>query len=105
MGPKHSRKGVASFVISLVVWFTLVPMMFGEIFGITKIQHFGAEHQQILFCWFIIGLILNPVCMGLGIAGMLDKDRKRVFAVLGVIFNYCLLIAILIAMGWPTMKG
>ena len=83
MEVKHSRKGIASFVTALLLWVPLLALLFMVL---------GCKEPPLLFIFLfrtsVLAFWLNPVALGLGIAGMLDKDRKHVFAVLGVVFSW-----------------
>jgi hypothetical protein len=86
----HSGYGIASFAISLsCVLVVFLAIVFAGIIGVVK---GGATDQSssltavfglmILFCGlgYIIGLAL-------GITGMMDKRRKKIFSVLGIVIN------------------
>ena len=88
---KHSRLGIASFIVSLVT--LLLFFLIILIAGVYATNNPGAIEQEmspfLIFIGFItiFALLLCLVGIGLGIAGALQKDRKVVFAVLGLIFN------------------
>ncbi len=77
--PKISGPGLASFIISLVtgamVCLALVMM------GSTGRESSNSGLVSIVF----IGLLsVECVGIGLGLAGLFDKSRRRIFAVLGL---------------------
>lgn len=43
--------------------------------------------QRILTCWFFSGLGMALLGVGLAIGGLMQADRRKVLAVLGLIFN------------------
>ncbi len=77
--PKISGPGLASFIISLVtgvlVCLTLVMMGFAES---------EAINGGLVSVVFIGLFALECVGIGLGLAGLFDKTRRRIFAVLGL---------------------
>ena len=75
MEQRHSRLGVASFVVSIaaaVLWLSLFVMA-PEI-----ARTGGGLLAMVLFADF--------VAVGLGVAGLCVMDRKRIFAILGIAF-------------------
>ncbi|MSP60075.1 MAG: hypothetical protein EXR72_06975 [Myxococcales bacterium] len=93
---KHSGLGIASFVISLIAG----PGMFIVIAagGLMAASAPGGELDEKSGAAIGIGLAIFGgmfvalIGAGLGIAGAVAKDRRRVFAVLGLIFNAMLLL-------------
>jgi len=94
---EHSGKGMASFVISLVFCIVFGGFVFVKESVIPTEKHIVGVWSPGLI-WMItlliICLILSTVGLVLGIKGLLDKDRKHVFAVLGVIFGWLIAWAI-----------
>ncbi|TCK98405.1 hypothetical protein EDC19_0825 [Natranaerovirga hydrolytica] len=88
---KHSGVGIASFVISLIVG----VIMFANIMyaGYVSLNMHTYDFQSLEAVLLIVGaimilsLIICLVGLGLGIAGLIQKNRKRVFSILGVVFN------------------
>jgi hypothetical protein len=80
---KHSGLGIISFILFLVTLALLVIM--GLLYSGTKVKT-GTYHEMLggvgytsaLSC--LLGVIF-------GIAGVVKKNRKRIFAILGLIFN------------------
>jgi len=86
---KHSGLGIASFVTSLttgVVMFVLIVIA-----GIMATAPGGFDETSplaILLGMAIITLMLiSLISIGLGIGGWLQKDRKSIFAILGVVIG------------------
>ncbi len=87
---KHSGLGIASFAVSIFVGILIFLMII--IAGIMETASPGGIDEEspaaIILGMGIIGLIMfDMVAFGLGIAGLFQKHRKKVFAVLGVIFS------------------
>ncbi|NIN93111.1 hypothetical protein GTO36_09080 [bacterium] len=84
----HSRLGIASFTISIVVGICMMALFL--IAGI--LEEFGELDEKqmasVLIGFGVIGVIFaNLVGSGLGVAGLFGRDKKRVFSILGLIFN------------------
>lgn len=94
---KHSGLGITSFIIGIIqsiVSFTAI-IISGVIYSIPT------ENQEIIFAIIglviFVGLFIHLIGIGLGIAGLLQKNRKKVFSILGLIFNIsCVMVVILI---------
>lgn len=93
---KHSAYGIACFIISIVA----ILMIFGVLLVSQIINPIEAGLSEDSF-YVVIGLIailggfLSLIGLGLGIYGVVQKNRKRVFSVLGVIFNVLVVIFVL----------
>jgi len=89
-GPlKHSGFGIASFGLSLVVGFLMLLTI--GVAGYLEVTTPGGMSEESPVA-IVVGLAIflfaaiDLVSLGLGIAGLIQKDRKKVFAVLGTIF-------------------
>lgn len=96
---KHSGLGISSFVIALLAG----PGMF-LLLLIAGVMATQAPNGQIdeksaaavgLGLMLIGGVVVSLIGVGLGIAGVAQKGRKRVFAVLGLVFNGIIAIGVL----------
>lgn len=86
---RHSGVGIASFVISLIAIIILLGLILLAI--LTEAIGISADSQEILyliigFSAIILGL-LSIIGIVLGIIGVFQEDRKRVFSILGLIIN------------------
>ncbi len=85
---KHSGMGIASFITSVacaVVTFALIVVA-----GVMEASTPGGMDEKSAAAVAVgLGLLASlGVCLialGLGVAGMLQRDRKKIFAVLGAI--------------------
>ncbi|MCK5306402.1 MAG: hypothetical protein KAJ66_04645 [Candidatus Omnitrophica bacterium] len=92
---KHSGFGISSFVISLVIGV-------GEIFVIGIAAFLGAQGQMseentammVVGLAIMAGLMINLAGVGLAIAGICQKNKKKMFSILGLIFNGVLILGI-----------
>ena len=101
---KHSGLGIASFCISIAagvfIFFTFIVA--GAIGAATP---GGMDEESVTAV--LVGLALitflfaSLVSLGLGIGGLFQKERKKVFAILGTIFSGAIILvtAALIAIG------
>lgn len=88
--PKHSGLGIASFVLSIV---SLV-LIFGLLIvaGVLEATTPGGMDEESVEA-IVVGLLLFAfigtalIATGLGIAGLCQKQRKKIFAILGTIFS------------------
>lgn len=95
---KHSGIGIASFAMSLgilIVTFVLVVVA-----GVMEASTPGGISEEspaaIMLGLSIIGMVvLNIVAFGLGIGTMFQKDRKRLFGILGMTFSALTIVGII----------
>ncbi|MFX3647612.1 MAG: hypothetical protein ACE3K2_27390 [Paenibacillus sp.] len=112
---KHSGPGIASFVIGLVailgyiLIFFIATMAVNESIGVlTPLQAEQiALHPAVVLASLaiLVGLILNLAGSILGIIGLVLKNRKKVFAMIGTLLNgiMILLFVALILVGINMM--
>jgi hypothetical protein len=87
---KHSGIGIASFVISIISG-TLILLLMG-IAGMMEVSTPGGLDEESAGA-VIIGLLLfafvggSLIALGLGIGGLIQKGKKKIFAILGTIFS------------------
>src|SRR5207253_8753704 len=97
----HSAMGIASFIISVVTGFGMFAMF--VIAGIMQSTAPGGMDERsvgaIILGFCIIGLLaIDLVAAGLGIAGVCQKDRKKIFAVLGIVFSITTVVCAVVLM-------
>jgi len=78
---KFSRMGIASFVLSLV-WLTLFGLFLPVVFLSSYLAPEAAGDVTVL--WSRMGTLFQLVALVLGIAGALQRRRKRLFAFIGI---------------------
>lgn len=87
---KHSGLGVASFVTSMISGLSIFVLI--AIAGVMEASTPGGLDENSAAA-MVVGLVLflfiglSLVALGLGIAGLMQKDRKKIFAVLGTVFS------------------
>lgn len=92
---KHSGIGIAAFILSVVagllIFVLLVVAGAMEASNPGGIDEDSAAAVVVGLCLFGF-LFLAMVSLGLGIVGLIQKGRKKLFAILGTIFSVCILI-------------
>jgi hypothetical protein len=94
---KHSGLGIASFVISLgVIGLDVLTILAGLIVGIILPGIFADESRflAILASVIFLGGGIAFIGLFLGISGASQKNRKKIFAILGIIFNAVILLGL-----------
>lgn len=93
---RHSGSGIASFVMSLALG--AIQLMLLCIGIVIASQRPEQSEPPLAFGLIGLGLLaacaLNVVGLVLGIVGLIQRDRKHVFAVLGTCFNALVLLAV-----------
>ncbi len=120
---KHSRMGIASFVISILATVLVVALFiiaaeigttaFGNVQDPQSIDPQSLQDSPALVGLAAVGLgMLASIAfyllgLGLGVAGIIQRRRKRLFAVLGAVFNGIVLLLIvgLVAFGFVASQG
>ena len=92
---RHSGLGVASFILFIAVFLALIILY-------TVLATTHASNPQLLeqesigmaLVGFVImgSSLLVLVGVGLGIAGIFQKEKRKVFSVLGLVFNFLMLL-------------
>ena len=88
---KNIPLGRYSFFLAALVWLGLCV-------GVVALQqnqlYFFKDEtgQRILTCWFFSALGMALLGVGLAIGGLMQADRRKVLAVLGLIFNGLVLL-------------
>ena len=98
---RHSGIGVASFVISIVMALTGFGLI--AIAGVIEVTTPGGMDESsaiaVVIGLSIFGCILvDLVALGLGIGGLIQKNRSKIFSILGTIFSALTIIGIIFVM-------
>lgn len=94
---RHSGLGIASFVIAILAGLTEIgiivaaSMMAADNRGELDEQSPQLMAMAVGFCG---GVIIALVGIGLGIAGLVQSDRRKLFAILGLILNSVIVLGI-----------
>ncbi len=89
MEEKHSRLGIASFALSLIVGFLLLAVfvtagILSQRYGTRGGQYPGAAAVGVAA---ILLFGADLVAITLGIVSVCQRERKRLFGVLGLVFS------------------
>ena len=100
-GQKHSGLGIASFAGSIIAGLALLVLV--VMAGIMEASSPGGMDEEspgsILLGMFLFGfMFLSLVAFCLGVAGLLQSNRMKLFAVLGVVFSFLTLGGVLFLM-------
>ena len=90
MGKKHSGLGIASFITSIAAAiFTFILLVIAGVTGASTPGGIDEESiEAVIIGLFLFAfLFLCLIALGLGIAGLIQKDRNKIFAILGTIFS------------------
>lgn len=101
MPDKHSGLGIASFVVSILDWLLSFVLMAVAVImelatpgGMDETSPAAVVLGLSLFFLFFVAV----VALGLGVGGLVQPDRKKVFPVLGTIFSALFLALAVLAM-------
>lgn len=101
---QHSGLGVASFVVSIIAGFSIFVLI--VIAGLMETSTPGGLDENSIEA-VLVGLLLIAfvglalVALVLGIVGLVQKQRKKIFALLGTVFSGVSILCtiVLIAIG------
>ena len=90
MEQKHSGLGIASFILSCISVFCLFFTILEA--GIIEASNQGESNDNtsllMLVGFSVLAfLFVALIASGLGIAGLIQKDRNKIYAVFGTIFS------------------
>ncbi|KAA2284581.1 hypothetical protein [Arenimonas fontis] len=90
MESKHSGLGIAAFVISLVAGIAIFAAI--VVAGVMEASRPGGldenSPEAVLLGLVLIALLfMDVVALGLGIAGLFQRERRKIFAILGTVFS------------------
>ncbi|MBN2164142.1 MAG: hypothetical protein JXR25_05395 [Pontiellaceae bacterium] len=103
---RQSGIGIASFIISTLSGFLMFVMII--IAGVMESSRLGGIDEEsyaaVILGFSIIGfLILSLLSLGLGIGGLVQANRIRVFAILGVAISALTIVGTLSLMAVGLM--
>jgi hypothetical protein len=90
---KHSRFGIASFILALCAGiFVFILVAIAGVLGAMSGGDLDENSPEgiLLVLGFMAGCALNLISLGLAIAGLCEKRRNKVFAILGLAINVLL---------------
>ena len=112
---KHSRMGIASFVIAIlsvvaiVALFVVAGFLVAQLSQSVDFQNANPQELQrdlqnqpgfiglaLAGIGIFVTLLVSLVGFALGVAGMIQGRRKKLFAILGTVFNGLVLLAFIL---------
>lgn len=90
MDQKHSPLGIASFISSIAGGFLIFILLVvaGVLEASTPSSADGnSTSDTVVGAFLVLFMFVSLGALGLGIAGLLQKDRKNLFAILGTVFS------------------
>lgn len=97
--PRHSGLGIASFMISMVIiGFFFFLLFLAVIIAVISpgLADTNSMLIRILGTFFMFASLANLVGLVLGIAAMRQIDRKKVFSILGLVFNLMIIAGMIV---------
>jgi len=85
---KHSRLGIASFMISIIFLIHTISFISGILLLFRVIPYnFIIQPKPLTYFSLISISVLSFIGLGFGVGGLLQKKRRKGFAIAGFIFN------------------
>lgn len=89
----HSGIGITSFILSLILFPAWILLFFYAGYMQVSAQKYGAqgiseEVALIVGLFFFFLLAANILSLLLGIVGCMQKEKKKIFAILGLVFSF-----------------
>ena len=108
VGKKHSGFGIASFIMSILVGIGAFSVIL--VAGFVEASNPEGINEEspiaIIVGLCVFGVIgLNILGIGLGVAGLCQSNRSRVFAILGLVFNGLVIMGIIGIMALGVAMG
>lgn len=109
MPTKHSAFGISSFILSMLTGIIIFVLV--VIAGVLEVSTPGGINEEsveavVLGLCILAALFGCLVAFGIGIAGLIQKDRKKIFSILGVIFSaLSFIITVLLIIIGLTIDG
>ncbi|MHC4394730.1 MAG: hypothetical protein ACYS1A_03675 [Planctomycetota bacterium] len=94
---KHSGFGIASFILALAI--ALIEFLLIVLCGVLEVifPQVGVEDgpvEMMLGFGIIGGCVMLLVGLGLSIVGLVQKNRLKIFSILGFIFSVAFLLGV-----------
>jgi hypothetical protein len=96
---KHSGLGITAFIGSLVA--SILGFLTVIVSGVIELSTPGGMSENsieavLIGLFLVITLFLGFVSLGLGIGAAFLKERKKIFAILAIVFSSTTILALLI---------
>ena len=96
---RHSGFGIVSFLTAItIVSVDFLTFMAVVIMAIIDEEMAGSKEFATVICGvlFVISWVVSFIGAGLGLTGLLSKNRKKLFAIIGLILNLFLLFGFML---------
>ena len=103
---KHSGMGVASFATSVIAGLLIIVCYIAIISKTVASGGILDKHSSfaIISGMIIIALLMcDMIALGLGIAGIIEKKRKKIYAILGTIISAVMIVIVISLMVFGLM--
>jgi hypothetical protein len=88
MEQKHSRTGIASLVLASIALILIFTPTFAPRQIINDINISRVYEPSTYLPWLVaLGFLLSPISLGLGVADLFEKNRRRFFVVISIVLN------------------
>ena len=110
-GTGHSRLGISSFVlgvlavVALILLVVVTPFLFSSALEGVDPQSLDPQDLNgdspvvviagLVGLGFLVSILLNLVGLGLGIAGLVQRRRRRLFAAIGTALNGLVVLGVI----------
>ena len=91
---KHSGVGIASFILGISMVVLELALIVLAAVLVQQHQPSSSPSMEIAGCTMILGLLACVVGVVLGIVGALQRDRRKLFAILGLCVNGLILLGV-----------
>jgi len=98
MSLRHSGAGIASFVIACVSFVNCI-ITGGGLLVNSDYQSFDGA-MEILYLLFMMGVGLLLIGVSMGIIGVVQSNRNKLFGILGLVFNSIMLFPVIVFAGF-----
>ncbi len=99
---KHSVWGIVSFIISLIIGILMLRSFIFTVIGIyftPGVDEQFVRDSAVTFMFMnIIWIIFDIVAIGLGVIGLLQKEKKKIFSILGIVISSTTIFGIIAIM-------
>lgn len=93
---KHSRLGAASVVMSLIGFFITLALLASAAFLYREGTAEDSVGMILIGIFIFVDIIFLAAGAAVGLAGLFNPSRRRIFCLLGVLFNASIMTALIL---------
>ncbi len=104
---KHSRLGIAALIIGILVGMLLcILIVFAGVIEVSQPGSLTGDSVGAVLLGLLVigGLLLNLIGIGLGIGGLFQQQRKKLFPILGISINSVILLGVCVLIAWGSVQ-